>query len=138
MSDISSRPQVAKSDRDWQRELTPEQYRVTRCQGTERAFTGPYWNEKAPGVYLCVCCGTPLFDSDQKYDSGSGWPSYWAPIASDRVSEHDDLSHGMRRVEARCAACDAHLGHVFPDGPPPTGLRYCINGHALSFAPRED
>lgn len=138
MSDIESAPKVAKSDQEWQKELTPEQYRVTRCQGTERAFTGPYWDEKAPGIYSCICCGTPLFSSEQKYDSGSGWPSYWTPIEDDRVSEHEDLSHGMRRVEARCAACDAHLGHVFPDGPPPTGLRYCINGHALSFARKED
>ncbi|WP_040486243.1 peptide-methionine (R)-S-oxide reductase MsrB [Lutibaculum baratangense] len=133
MSDTETSGRVEKSDREWQEELTPEQYRVTRCQGTERPFTGPYWDEKAAGTYACVCCGTPLFSSEQKYDSGSGWPSYWAPIAEGRVSEHEDLSHGMRRVEARCATCDAHLGHVFPDGPPPTGLRYCINGHALSF-----
>lgn len=133
MSDASQAAKVAKSDAEWQEELTPEQYRVTRCQGTERAFTGPYWDEKAPGTYSCICCGTPLFSSEQKYDSGSGWPSYWAPIAEGRVAEHEDLSHGMRRTEVTCAICDAHLGHLFPDGPPPTGLRYCINGHALAF-----
>lgn len=138
MSEATTSPKVAKSDVEWREELTPEQYRVTRCQGTERPFTGPYWNEKAAGTYSCVCCGTPLFSSEQKYDSGSGWPSYWAPITEERVSEHEDLSHGMRRVEARCATCDAHLGHVFPDGPPPTGLRYCINGHALNFERKED
>ncbi len=137
MTEARTPPKVAKSDRDWQQELTPEQYRVTRCQGTERPFTGPYWDEKAAGTYACICCGTPLFSSREKYDSGSGWPSYWAPIAEDSVTEHEDLSHGMRRVEARCATCDAHLGHVFPDGPPPTGLRYCINGHALRFDPQD-
>lgn len=137
MSETSEAPKVAKSNAEWQEELTPEQYRVTRCQGTERPFTGPYWDEKAAGIYACICCGTPLFSSEQKYDSGSGWPSYWAPIAEGRVAEHEDLSHGMRRVEVTCATCEAHLGHVFPDGPPPTGLRYCINGHALTFDRKE-
>ena len=133
MSDTTAPRTVEKTDADWQRELTPEAYRVTRCQGTEAPFTGPYWDEKAAGTYACICCGTPLFSSEQKYDSGSGWPSYWAPIAEGAVSEHEDASHGMVRTEVRCATCDAHLGHVFPDGPPPTDLRYCINGHALKF-----
>ena len=137
MSDTDTAPKVAKSEADWQSELSPEAYRVTRCQGTEAPFSGPYWDEKAAGTYACICCGTALFSSDTKYDSGSGWPSYWAPIAEDAVTEHRDTSHGMVRTEAKCATCDAHLGHVFPDGPPPTGLRYCINGHALTFDPKD-
>ena len=126
---------VEKSDAEWRRQLTPEQYRITREHGTERAFTGPHWDEKAPGLYACVGCGSPLFRSDTKYDSGTGWPSFWAPVSPEAVEEHDDRSWFSRRTEIRCATCDAHLGHVFPDGPKPTGNRYCMNGHALAFTP---
>ena len=127
---------IQKTDAEWRRELTPEQYRVTREHGTERAFSGPHWDEKHAGTYSCVCCGTPLFSSDSKFDSGTGWPSFFAPLDRRAVAEHSDNSWFMRRTEVRCAACDAHLGHVFPDGPKPTGLRYCMNGTALSFAPK--
>jgi peptide-methionine (R)-S-oxide reductase len=133
----SSSPKIVKSEAEWRRELTPEQFYVTREHGTERAFTGPYWNEKNEGTYACVCCGTPLFSSAAKFDSGTGWPSFWAPLENSAVSERDDRSLFMRRTEVRCAACDAHLGHVFPDGPKPTGARYCMNGTALKFAPGE-
>jgi peptide-methionine (R)-S-oxide reductase len=126
---------IVKTDAEWRTQLTPAQYHETREHGTERAFTGPNWDEKAGGVYACVCCGTPLFSSATKYDSGTGWPSFWAPIEKSAVSEHEDRSLFMRRIEVRCAACDAHLGHVFPDGPKPTGARYCMNGTALKFAP---
>jgi peptide-methionine (R)-S-oxide reductase len=135
--DAPTRQKVAKTDAEWQQQLTPEQYRITRQHGTERAFTGPHWNEKRAGAYACVCCGTPLFSGDTKFESGTGWPSFWAPADKGAVCEHDDRSWFMRRTEVRCAACEAHLGHVFPDGPRPTGLRYCINGHALTFAPRD-
>jgi peptide-methionine (R)-S-oxide reductase len=122
---------TVKSDSEWRQVLTPEQYRVTRKHGTERAFSHPYADEKREGMYRCVCCGTPLFSSDTKFDSGTGWPSFYAPAEGGAVSEHDDSSFFMRRTEVRCAKCEAHLGHVFPDGPNPTGLRYCINGVAL-------
>jgi peptide-methionine (R)-S-oxide reductase len=129
---------ISKPDAEWRNTLTPEQYHVTREHGTERAFTGPYVNEKRAGTYKCVCCGEPLFGSETKFDSGSGWPSFYKPIAEGMVDEHDDRSWFMHRTEVRCAKCDAHLGHVFPDGPDPTGLRYCINGCALNFAPGEN
>lgn len=127
-----------RSDADWREALSPEQYAVCRCSATEPAFTGKYWNHKQAGTYTCVACGAPLFASETKYDSGSGWPSYTAPMAGDAVSEHADDSHGMRRVEVRCARCESHLGHVFPDGPGPAGLRYCINSASLDFDPATD
>jgi len=128
---------VAKSDGEWRQQLTPEQYRITRQHGTERAFTHPYNEEKREGMFICVCCGEKLFPSDAKFDSGTGWPSFYRPAADEIVSEHEDASLFMRRTEVRCARCEAHLGHMFPDGPQPTGLRYCINGAALKFQPKK-
>lgn len=122
-----------KPDAEWQAELTPEEYRVARQHGTERAFSGKYWNSKDQGTYRCTCCDAELFSSETKYDSGSGWPSFWEPVKPENVGENEDATHGMRRVEVHCNQCGAHLGHVFPDGPEPTGLRYCINSASLKL-----
>jgi len=137
MAQPKSTPEIVKTDSEWRAQLSPEAYHVTRKHGTERAFSHPLNNEKRAGTFKCVCCGAPLFSSETKFDSGTGWPSYWAPLAPEAVSEHTDRSFFMTRTEVRCAKCDAHLGHVFPDGPAPTGQRYCMNGVAMVFDPGE-
>lgn len=128
---------IKKSKDEWKEQLTDEQFEVARKGGTERAFANEYWDTKTQGVYSCICCGSDLFDSETKYDSGSGWPSFWQPLDSEKVTEKEDRSQFMTRTEIVCAECDAHLGHVFPDGPQPTGLRYCMNSASLKLKPQE-
>ena len=125
------------NDEEYRKKLTPEQYEVTRLKATERPFTGKYHDTKDPGVYVCICCEQNLVSSDTKYDSGCGWPSFWQPMESDGITEEEDLTYGMRRIEVTCSNCGAHLGHVFPDGPEPTGLRYCINSASLNLTDSE-
>jgi len=137
VEELTMAEKIKKSDAEWQSQLADEQYHVTRQRGTERAFTGKYYKSKDPGIYTCVCCGQELFSSDTKYDSGTGWPSFYAPLSEKSVTTHEENAYGMRRTEVICSRCDAHLGHVFPDGPRPTGLRYCMNSAALNLKSKE-
>ena len=130
-------PKITKTEAEWKQQLSPEQFHVARKAGTEPAFTGKYWDTKEKGMYNCVCCGAPLFESETKFNSGTGWPSFYKPVDPAAVAEHTDSTYGMQRTEARCAKCDAHLGHVFPDGPKPTGLRYCMNSASLDLKPEK-
>jgi peptide-methionine (R)-S-oxide reductase len=134
---VSIPTNIQKTDEEWRQELTPEQYQVLREKGTERPFTGEYYQTKTPGTYLCAACGQELFSSDTKYESGSGWPSFYAPAKSEAIEEDTDSSYGMRRTEIMCSRCGSHLGHVFPDGPRPTGMRYCVNSASLKLKPKE-
>ena len=135
MTSTSNHPKIVKTEQEWRDSLTPAQFNVTRHAGTERAFTGPYWNDHTAGLYRCVACGVPLFRSETKFDSGTGWPSFFKPVEPGAVEEISDRTHGMVRTEVRCATCESHLGHLFDDGPRPTGLRYCMNGTALKLEP---
>lgn len=135
--EVSPSQKVVKSDEEWRKQLSAEQYHITRNAGTEPAFSGKYWKTKDAGMYTCSCCGQPLFDSETKYESGTGWPSFYEPLTEGSVSTHTDRSHGMSRTEVRCSRCDAHLGHVFEDGPAPTGMRFCMNSASLDLKPKD-